>query len=70
MRLEILDLESIPGLYYVHSEKKALISCAVRAQLICAFVFACAKSRFVHDAVHFRFLFFMQITLKIYNLFF
>ena len=29
---------------------KALISCAVTAQLICAFVFAYAKSRFSHDA--------------------
>ena len=31
---------------------KALIGCAVTAQLICAFVFAYAKSRFSHDAVH------------------
>ena len=29
---------------------KALISCAVTAQLICGFVFAYAKSRFSHDA--------------------
>ena len=28
---------------------KALISCAVTAQLICAFVFAKAKVRFSHD---------------------
>ena len=28
---------------------KALISCAVTAQLICVFVFAYAKSRFSHD---------------------
>ena len=28
----------------------ALISCPVTAQLICAFVFAFAKSRFSHDA--------------------
>ena len=34
------------------AKTKALISCAVTAQLICAFVFACAKSRFPHDAVH------------------
>ena len=28
---------------------KSLISCAVTAQLICAFVFAYTKSRFSHD---------------------
>ena len=32
------------------SETKALISCAVSAQLICAFVFAYAKICFLHDA--------------------
>ena len=32
------------------AKTKALISCAVYAQLICAFVFANAKSRFSHDA--------------------
>ena len=31
---------------------KALISCTVTVQLICAFVFAYAKSRFSHDAIH------------------
>ena len=31
---------------------KTLISCAVTAQLICFFVFANAKIRFSHDAVH------------------
>ena len=31
---------------------KALISFAVTAKLICVFVFACAKSRFSHDAAH------------------
>ena len=30
----------------------ALISCAVTAQLICAFVSAYAKNRFSHDAAH------------------
>ena len=39
-------------LFYPSSEKKALISCAVSAQLICAFVFADAKIRFSHDAAH------------------
>ena len=32
--------------------RKALISCAVTAQLTCTFVFAYAKSRFSHDATH------------------
>ena len=32
------------------AKTKALISCAVTAQLICGFVFAYAKSRFSHDA--------------------
>ena len=31
---------------------KALIGCAVTAQLICAFVFAYEKSRFSHDVAH------------------
>ena len=31
---------------------KALISCVVTVQLICAFVFAYAKSRFSNDAAH------------------
>ena len=31
---------------------KALISCAVTAQLICAFVFAQAEIYFSHDAAH------------------
>ena len=34
------------------AKTKALISCAVTAQLICVFVFAYAKSRFSHDAAH------------------
>ena len=34
----------------IHVAKtKALISCAVTAQLICVFVFASAKSRFSHN---------------------
>ena len=32
------------------AKTKALISCAVTAQLICVFVFAYARSRFSHDA--------------------
>ena len=31
---------------------KALVSCAVTAQLICRFVFPYAKSRFSHDMAH------------------
>ena len=34
------------------AKTKALISCAVTAQLICVFVFAYAKSRFSHNEVH------------------
>ena len=34
------------------AKTKALISCAVNAQLICVFVFALAKRRFSHDAAH------------------
>ena len=40
-------------MFYV-AKTKALISCAVTvaAMLICAFVFAYAKSRFSHDTAH------------------
>ena len=34
------------------AKTKALISFAVTAKLICAFVFAYAKVRFSHDAAH------------------
>ena len=33
--------------YYIFSEKQALISCLVTAQLICAFVFAYVNSGFL-----------------------
>ena len=37
----------------IHVAKtKALISCAVTAQLICVFVFLSAKSRFSHNEAH------------------
>ena len=36
-------------------QTKALISCAVTAQLICIFVFAYAKSLFSHDGAQFIF---------------
>ena len=43
-------------MYYLCSAKtKLLISCTVTAQLICAFVFVCVKSRFYPHAVHFFF---------------
>ena len=42
----------VEGLYYPYSEKKALISFAVTAKLICVFVFANAKIRFFHDTAH------------------
>ena len=35
------------------AKTKTLISCAVTAQLFCAFVFAYVKFRFSHDAAHF-----------------
>ena len=38
--------------YYPIPKTKALISCAVTAQLICVFVFAYAKSQFSHDEAH------------------
>ena len=36
------------------TQTKALISCAIMAQLICVFVFAYAKSRFSHDVSHIK----------------
>ena len=40
------------GLYYLSTKTKALISFVVAAELICAFVFAYAKSRFSHNEAH------------------
>ena len=40
-----------------------LISCTVTAQLICAFVFANAKSRFSHDAAHISSLYYLNFQL-------
>ena len=42
------------------AKTKALISCAVTAQLICVFVFANAKSRFSHGVAHNITLLFLQ----------
>ena len=47
-----LLIYGVEGLYYLCTKTKALISCAFTAQLICAFVFAYAKSRFFHDTAH------------------
>ena len=47
-RLTFLMLE-VEGLYYLCTENQG----AYQPQLICAFVFAYAKSRFSHDATHF-----------------
>ena len=48
LKFRIKDEE---GLYYV-AKTKVLISCAVTAQLICAFVFAYANGRFSRDMAH------------------
>ena len=39
-------------MYFPSSKKKALISFAVTAKLICAFVFAYADCWFSHEAAH------------------
>ena len=47
-------IKEIEGLYYLCvlsiAKTKALMSCKITVQLICAFAFAYAKSRFSHDA--------------------
>ena len=53
--LEISDLGSRGIVLYFNTAKtKALISCAVTKQLMCAFGFAYARSKFHHDATHFE----------------
>ena len=42
------QIKQVEGLYYLCSKNKGA------DQLICAFVFAFAKSRFSHDTVHMR----------------
>ena len=43
-------------MYYLYSETKALMSCALTdAQLICVFVFAFAKSQISHNEAHLYF---------------
>ena len=46
------------------AKTKALIRCAVTAQLICAFVFAYAKDRFSHDAAH---IFMLHLTCFLFS---
>ena len=36
------------------AKRKAMVSCVVIVQLICAFVFAYAKTRLSHDAVQIK----------------
>ena len=45
-------MQKVEGCTIYVAKTKGLISCAVTAQLICAFVFAYTKSRFSHDVVH------------------
>ena len=47
------------------AKTKSLISCAVTAQLICAFVFAKAKIRFSRDATQMTVLFEFQTTCNV-----
>ena len=49
LKFWIMEVE---GLYYLNTKTKVLINCTVTAQLICAFVFAYAKSGFSQDAAH------------------
>ena len=46
---KVLWIKEAEGLIYI-AETKALISCVVTVQLICAFVFAYVKVGFSHDA--------------------
>ena len=51
-RVAISDLGSRGIVLSNVAKTKMLISCAVSAQLICAFVFVYAKSRFSHEVAH------------------
>ena len=61
-RLENFGLRKKRGCTMYAAKIKALISCAVTAQLICAFVFAYAKSRFSHDATEFTIIIIVRNT--------
>ena len=52
LKFESLDIRRGGAIHVVKT--KALIGCAVTAQLICAFVFAQADFRFSHDAAQIR----------------
>ena len=54
LRLEISEFRKKRDWTICVAKTKVLISCAITAQLICAFVFAYAKIRFSHDAAHIR----------------
>ena len=66
-RLLKFQIKEVEGLCYLYNKNKGadyraadlllcftkvLISCAITGQLICAFVFTSAKSRFSHEAAH------------------
>ena len=51
LKLWIQDVVKRDCTIYV-AKTKVLISCAMTGQLICVFVFACARSRFSHDGAH------------------
>ena len=46
----IIRVKKVKGLYSLYIEIKALITCEVTVQLICAFLFAYAKGRYSHYA--------------------
>ena len=73
-RLEISDLRSRGNVSINIAKLKALISCVETALLIYVFVFAYAKGRFSHDAVHIkmskRLVFHTCFFINIYSSFF
>ena len=46
----------VEEMYYYEAKKRALISSAVTAQLVCSFIFAYAKSMFSFDKAHIKLL--------------
>ena len=60
-RLEILDLESRGIVLSRVAKTKVLISFAVTAKLICAFVFAYADCWFSHAVAHFTLVCFTKL---------
>ena len=45
-------IDVVEGLYHLCSENKGADQLRSYRELICAFVLACAKGRFSHDAAH------------------